>query len=100
MSDYPTEEQLAKIRTWPSNDPKGWFAFIKAVWWSPDWGWTEQALPKGAPLLNRGTLYAVSTGGWSGNEEIIAAMQKHESLWLTTWESSRRGGHYEFEVTP
>jgi len=38
----------------------------------------------------------VSTGGWSGNEELIGAMRMNFILWSQWWWSSRRGGHYVF----
>lgn len=40
---------------------------------------------------------AESTGGWSGNESIIGAMQKNRMVWNFLWEQSRRGGHYVFD---
>ena len=61
--------------------------------------------PRGGPLIgagrgarrtpNQATLY-ISTGGWSGNEDLIGAMQNNAMLWIMTWVSSRRGGHYTF----
>ena len=70
-----------------ADDAPGWFAFIKSRWWAADWGWTEEA-----------GVYHISTGGWSGNEALIAAMRDNVPLWWATWESARRGGHYEFRV--
>ncbi len=88
---YPTEEALRRLREWPQNDPLGWFAFAKSMWWRADWGWTESTLLAGHHVFD------VSTGGWSGNEEIIAAMRE-SPLWHQTWEVIRRGGHYTFLV--
>lgn len=91
---YPTEEALALIEKWSYEDPKGWFNFIKSIWWMRDWGWRESALSEDDTVL----CYNVSTGGWSGNESIISAMQQNRIMWSTTWVSSRRGGHYVFEL--
>lgn len=87
---YPDEEELARVRAWPHTDLPGWFAFVKSIWWQPAWGWQDatEAIP----------LYCISTCGWSGNEEIIDAMQENAMCWALTWESSRRGGHYQFRL--
>jgi hypothetical protein len=87
--DYPTEEELARIKAWPFADSRGWFDFIKSIWWMPDWGWRE-----------KDGEFSVSTGGWSGNEDIIGAMGENVVLWSLTWQSNRRGGHYEFKLGP
>ena len=89
INGYPTEEEIAKIKQWPNTDFKGLMAFIKEeCWWMPDWGWS-----------NRGKTYRVSTGGWSGNEEIIDALHKNDNFfWALCWQSSRRGGHYVFRL--
>lgn len=89
---YPTDEEIASIKSWPYSDPLGWFAHIKSCWWATDWGWREQA---GKPGKEQ-TILTVSTGGWSGNEEIITAMQENYILWGMTWQEARRGGHYKF----
>lgn len=87
---YPTEEALEKIRVWPHTDLAGAFAFVRSIWWSADWGWHTE--------IGEKTEYKISTGGWSGNESLIAAMKANRMLWLITWQQSRRGGHYIFEL--
>lgn len=101
---YPTAEEIQSIKTWDVADPRGWLEFVKSCWWAADWGWTigeEQIAPAdfhhGAVARRR---HDVSTGGWSGNEEIIGAMMENHFLWGQVWESTRRGGHYVFLVTP
>ncbi len=39
----------------------------------------------------------VATGGWSGNEDIIMALQENYVVWGITWQLSERGGRYVFE---
>lgn len=86
---YPNEEELDDIRTF-EGVPRAWFNLIRACWWAPEWGWTEEATPTHTTLF-------LSTGGWSGNESIIVSMLNNTAwLWMMTWESSRRGGHYTF----
>lgn len=88
--DYPTEEELRRIETWDHADPEGWMMFIKSVWHMPDWGWSESE--EGGKRL-----WSISTGGWSGNEDIVESMSANLALWGTMWVQSRRGGHYQFE---
>lgn len=94
---YPTDEALDKIRDWDYNDVKGWLNFIKSIWWASEWGWTETTgvnLTFDEPQYE----YHISTGGWSGNEEIIDAMRKNYILWNLAWYEHRRGGHYMFAI--
>lgn len=93
---YPTEEELDLIRKWP-HDARSWFEYIHECWHMAEWGWEEEELQADpGDAEERG--YHISTGGWSGNEEIIDAMRANRVLWGLTWWSSRRGGHYEFRV--
>jgi len=90
LPDYPTEEELRRIEEWPHTDVSGWFSFIRDCWMYSDyWNSTE------SEVVN----YMISTGGWSGNESIITAMQNNRILWSSSWVSSRRGGHYVFSHT-
>ena len=104
MSDYPTEEDLVRIETWPVDPPitqaaTEWLAFIQSIWWAGDWGWAdpERLRRTEGDYRQEVMVYRSSTGGWSGNESIIASMHKNV-LWSLFWESSRRGGHYEFRI--
>jgi hypothetical protein len=85
--DYPTKEELLKIKNWPPPDWKGLLEYVKTIWWMPQWGW-DQAEDK----------YHVSTGGWSGNEELIGAMQENFLFWSMCWQSSHKGGHFAFKL--
>lgn len=87
---YPTEEALERIKTWPWADCTGLMDFIGSLWSYPD-RWVKSAGRRGRPL------YTVSTGGWSGNESLIEALQANAMAWRLLWLSCRRGGHYEFE---
>jgi len=81
---YPTDAELQRVAEWPDVDATAWLAYVKTLWHWPEWGWREE-----------GDSTFISTGGWSGNEDVIAAMQKN-FLWDVVLENYRRGGHYEF----
>jgi hypothetical protein len=85
--DYPTEEELQRIREWPSTDLEGLMAFVRSIWWAADALWKAEA----------GKVF-ISTGGWSGNEELIGAMRENVAVSALCWQSSHRGGYFEFEL--
>ena len=88
-SEYPTEEQLEKITAWPALEFYGLMEYIKPIWMYADSNyWTKE-----------NGEYHISTGGWSGNEEIIEAMQQNYIWWATFWQSAERGGHFKFRDT-
>ena len=97
---YPTEGALNIIRTWNvvENEPfSELMDFIKSIWWQPDYGWYEKEEPHELWPEKIMKRWYISTGGWSGNEDIIRAMQENDLLCTLNWVQSRRGGHYIFE---
>jgi hypothetical protein len=95
---YPTEDALSIIENWGWEDKRGLFKFMESIWHLRTWGWSEgeedHEWDKGSQVYR----YNISTGGWSGNESIIGALQSNSLLWALAWVQSRRGGHYIFEV--
>jgi len=86
---YPAGTALQAITEWPYNDFNGLVKFIAEIWnWSPRY-WKRE-----------GQVIHASTGGWSGYESIIDALQDNFVFWAMCWQSSRRGGHYVFELPP
>ena len=84
---YPTDAMLKAIEAWPPVAGfAGLLAAIQPYWRYPDY-WEQE-----------GRNYSISTGGWSGNEDIIGALQANHMFWACCWYSSRRGGHYEFRL--
>lgn len=94
MREYPDEEEVEKVRTWEftkEHDFRAFMEYVKSIgnyWPEEMFGWSEDGAG----------IYHVSTGGWSGNEEILGAMQENLTFWMVCWYSSRRGGHYEFRL--
>ena len=91
--DYPTKGALRAIRGWRLYEGDSWHGlmrYVREFWNYADIGYFRQ----------EGSMYYLSTAGWSGNEEIIKALQKNYTFWIMCWVSSRRGGHYEFEIPP
>jgi len=92
---YPTEELLEFISKYEPSDDFPLIKFIEVLesaWWMPDWGFKLHKKYKGKTKLE------LHTGGWSGNEEIMSAIESNLILGLylrhTMW---KRGGHYYYE---
>ncbi len=87
---YPTEETLKAIREWPTGneDHQRLLNFCLFAWDEHVGSWDS---------TDAGVAYSLSTGGWSGNESIIEAMQSNIAFWHRYWKSTTRGGHYVFE---
>jgi hypothetical protein len=89
---YPTDEVLNIITKW--DYAQGWrelFELVESIWWGADWGFRVEE-------TETHMTYDISTGGWSGNESIIRALQENYFCWHSTWQQSRRGGHHLFEI--
>ena len=95
---YPTDHCIQIIKNWHWSDAKGWFDFIKEYWWAPDFGWHETDEPHEYRKNREVHRYNLSTGGWSGNETLIRAMEQNWTMWSVHWVQSRRGGHHVFEI--
>lgn len=96
--EYPTEEALSAIEAWPlppDGDCRPLFEAMRSVWrWEAYFQSTEGDDHFGTPF----TQYAISTGGWSGHEDMLGALERNRMVWSMTWAEVRRGGHYVFEV--
>lgn len=88
---YPTEEFLAHLENWDWRDgfdellTEAMRGHIYPTFWERE----EKEDGK--------IVWQISTGGWSGNESIIAALMGNRMFWMMCWVESRRGGHYIFE---
>lgn len=87
---YPDKEELEKIEKWPLRDVFGLVEFIDDLW---QYKFMNKGWAKGV------FHYELHTGGWSGNESVIEALEKNRFVdrfcekWL-------RGGHFYFEIHP
>lgn len=96
---YPTDETIEAIEKWPYQDAAGCLDFARAAWHWPDWANEDiTAHEAGVLRANPGERYArFATGGWSGNEEIIAALKANGMVRSLTWQLSARGGLHIFQ---
>jgi len=96
---YPTEETLKAISEWDDLSDEGylvWVQFIKKAWHWPDYVFEGESENLMVRERNKHVL-RISTGGWSGNESIISAMQEN-IFWMVNFLNHRTGGHYEFKL--
>lgn len=99
---YPTEKSLDIIKNWEYTKGFGnLLDFIYTIWAYNDAGyWTvNRNLPHEYHKDKLMDVYNISTAGWSGNENIIRALQENRIFWMSCWYQSRRGGHHIFKIT-
>jgi len=94
---YPDEGELRDIENWPHTDHLGLMRFVQRLWRYPD-RWHEEPVYGSLREGREGVEYRVSTGGWSGNESLIYALERNTLFWALCWQLSQRGGYYEFRV--
>jgi hypothetical protein len=83
-ANYPSDAELKRVKTWEPADFDGLMEYVAEIWAYPEY------------IRQEGDKWHVSTGGWSGNEDIIRAMSRNYIWWALHWEQSRRGGDYIF----
>lgn len=98
---YPTDQTTETIRTWDVNtvaDAIACMDYVGRAWKWPEWGWSKTPgwRPDDEPTRHPVTRYLISTGGWSGNEELYDALDDNVTIRMLGWQSSRRGGHFEY----
>lgn len=92
---YPTEQTLSIIRDWPVEN----FYMVRDLhsYCRDAWHWGESMWGNRRGETRNGEKWiAASTGGWSGNELIIGALEENLIFWTLSWLESSRGGHYKF----
>lgn len=88
---YPTDDALDVIEHWPYRS--GWvplMAAIRRIWRIGNWAEVDVVDPR--------RQFTLTTGGWSGAENIIRALERNVLFWSCCWVSSHRGGKHVFET--
>jgi len=99
QNGYPFDWELKKIEKWDiqKDGINGLLDLIEEIS-----HWSDLCFVKksGFTEFNRKKCFKLTlhTGGWSGNEDIIRALQKNSMFWILYWVKSIRGGHYYFEI--
>lgn len=84
---YPTKVILGQISIWPLDSKDKvieLYELLKVLF--KHYGSVERV----------GNFMQITTGGWSGNESVIDALQENVIFWTLYWESSHRGGMHVF----
>lgn len=92
---YPTDETLKTIKEWGYSNYTELMQFVALAWHWSDFVTRTDALNYWNQPVHR---YKLVTGGWSGNEDIIAALQNNYMFWGICWQESHRGGKHIFEI--
>lgn len=93
MEIYPTERVLKRIEKFDivKRPISELLDLIRNNWWMPEWGYKISG--------KRIIRLELHTGGWSGNESIIYALNRNP-LWNMYWRKSTVGGHHYYKITP
>lgn len=90
---YPTEEVLKHISTVRLDQShKEMLDLVKNMWYYPDFVKVYEE--------EGDTYYRFATGGWSGNESLVNALQQNLLFWGMCWEMSKKGGVHVFKLKP
>ena len=86
--EYPSEADIKAIEEFKGK-PLDLASLVCTTWKYEDY----------AKMTHRNgkTYLRLATGGWSGNEEVIYALQG-TMFWAVYWHRSTRGGLYEFII--
>jgi hypothetical protein len=91
--DYPSESTLKVIREWDllTYGVDGLLELVRNTW-----KYESYFRLKG----KRVRKLELHTGGWSGNEDILVALEKNTLFFTLYWDKEVRGGHFYFTIRP
>lgn len=99
--DYPSEETLNALRTWPWQDCAEALDRLKAEWHWPDCA-SHALRPEEALLVHADEsdrFLRLATGGWSGNESLVSAYEANGLCTAFTWRLHAIGGLHIYRYT-
>lgn len=90
--NYPCLKDLERIAKWDilTQGIDGLLALVQE-----NTNWADRQIQQSGKNVIR---YVYHTGGWSGNEDVIAALRRNFLFWSMFWEKSTKGGHYYFKI--
>jgi hypothetical protein len=99
--DYPSEKTLKRIK---KAKPREALELAQRAWHWDGWA-TRELRPDELAMVRRHyeddpmpDYYRFATGGWSGNEDIIEALDRNFLVLGMCWVLSARGGLHIYEV--
>jgi len=98
---YPHTIEIARIKTWPVQsmaDLRGLLEYVRRRWKYDDMMWAESDETDDMLGGRRYREYRMSTGGWSGNEDLVGALEENTIFAMIAPWSWQRGGHYVYRV--
>ena len=90
--NYPDKKSLNEIKNWDISK-KGIDGLLDLI--EENTNWADRQIERSGKNVIR---FVYHTGGWSGNEDVIEALQSNFLFWLMAWKKSIRGGHYYFKI--
>ncbi len=98
--EYPSDAALERIKAWPWEDVFGCLDFVASIWHWPDFGVSHELRPEEYHVChtdNGDRFLRLATGGWSGNEDIVGALELNWGVQAMAWQLSGRGGLHIFK---
>jgi len=101
---YPLKDTLDEIALWPAE--RGWDELLRFV--NKAWKHAKRQTDDGGTLQlieqrEGRDIWLAVPGGWTGNEDIIAALRENAGFWSDCFMKVRRDGRresYHFVVRP